>query len=217
MRTDSALAVPEVDTMSHENILATSIQRIRAAAEMMQRESRFKLRFEEYAKLDDEDLCEWEDWLRKNPGMEDYRVPSDLHTLYKASGGFIFQWQLLTAEHKIVAGSARIATILSLYQGDDEVEQPVSAIYDSPRPFDVISDTEYVSIIFSRNAKAELIHVDDEEKTRNSLILNPVEYVLNLSEYRAIYGWQSLFHVGKKRPSVHDQMLKDEIKKLFGS
>ncbi len=203
--------------MSHETTLAEAIETIRAAAEQMDHDDRFKLNFEEYPKLNEDDLSEWEAWLQKQPGLGTYRIPNDIRMVYSVSGGFLFQWQYLAAKPHVVSGSAELVTILSLYQRDDEAGKPVSAIYDSPRPFDVISDDEYVGIEFSQEGKIVLVHIDDAEKTKVALALNPVQYLCSLAEYRAIYGWQALFVSEKKNSPANSQSLRNQVKQLFGN
>ena len=205
----------EGDIMSNKATLVEVIRLIRATAEKIESDSRFKVKFEEYLKLDDDDLTAWELWIQKQPDLEYHRIPWDLRTVYSECGGFIFQWQYLPAKPKIVTGSAELVTILSLYQRDDKRGKPISAIYDTPRPFDVISDSEYVGILFSPASTIRLVHVDEEENTMKPLALNPIEYIRMLWTYRAIYGWQTLFLAEKKPSSALVARLKKQVKDLF--
>lgn len=203
--------------MSYETTLAEAIEIIRTVAKQMNHDDRFKVNFEEYPKLNEEDLSEWEAWLQRQPGLGTYRIPNDIRMVYSVCGGFLFQWQYPAAKPHMVSGSAELVTILSLYQRDDEAGKLVSAIYDSPRLFDLISDNEYVAIEFSRDGKIVLVHIDDAENTKATLALNPAQYLCALAEYRAIYGWQALFVPEKKNTPANKQALRDQVKQLFGN
>lgn len=203
--------------MSPEMTLTEAIKTIRTAAKQMGHDDRFKVIFEEYPKMNEDDLSEWESWLQKQPGLVSYCIPNDIRMVYSVCGGFLFQWQFMAAKPHVVSGSAELVTILSLYQRDDEAGKPVSAIYDSPRTFDLISDDEYVAIEFSREGKIILVHIDEVEKTKVALALNPVQYLCSLAEYRAIYGWQALFVSKKKNSPANSQALRDQVKQLFGN
>lgn len=203
--------------MSHKVTLAKAISTVRATAAKMERDGRFKVRFAEYPNLGEEDLTAWEQWIQRQPDMAHYRIPNDLRMVYSECGGFVFQWQYLASKGKIVTGSAELVTILSLYQRDDETDKPVSAIYENPRPFDVISDDEYVGIKFSRNDSIALAYIDNENKAMKTLTLNPVEYIRMLAEFRAAYGWQALFVEDNLSASASRKVMKKQLKMLFGN
>ena len=92
----------------------------------------------------------------------------------------------------------------------------MSAIYQKPRQFDIISDAEYVCVQFSLESseKISLVYIDEDEKSKKELTLDPIEYLKALAEYRARYGWQTLFVAGERSASKTTE-LKKELEILF--
>jgi hypothetical protein len=176
--------------------LTSAIDAIRLTAKRMRADSSFKCIFEEWPPVTEADIAEWEEWADAQPGMAGYHLPSSLREIYSVTGGFRWRWQFLPDLPSVTTGSAEIVDLLSLFQRDDESDEPVAEIYRAPRPFDVISNTERVGIRFAldSNESLALIHVDEEESIEAELSLGIEKYLPTLARYRAAYGWQSIFH-----------------------
>lgn len=205
--------------MPTQDELRAAMDMIRTSAERMRGDSRFKCIFEEIAPVTNDDVSEWEEWANKEPGMSGYRLPPALRSLYGVTGGFRWRWQFLPDLPSVITtGSAELVDLLSLYQGEDEMAQPLSMIYRAPRRFDVISEREYVAIRFAPDSSGPLplIHVDEEESLDMPLKIQVEQYLVTLARYRAAYGWQSLFHQRSKDAKATESRLNETLQRLFG-
>jgi len=204
--------------MTTHTELQGALDTIRSTAERMRADSRFKCIFEEITPATNDDISEWEEWAHEEPGMSGYRLPTALRALYSVTGGFRWRWQYLPdLPSTITTGSAELVDLLSLYQSEDDIDQPLSMIYRAPRRFDVLSEQEYVAIRFApdSNASLPLIHVDEEESTRADLSLRIEEYLPTLARYRATYGWQSMFHKQQRGGDRLKSQLDATVSRLF--
>ena len=185
--------------------MAHAMDTIRSAADRMRDDARFKCIFEEWPAASEDDLDAWEERADGEPGMAGYRVPAALRAIYRVTGGFRWRWQFLPdLPATITTGSAELTDLFALYQRDDETDQPLSMIYRAPRTLDTIGEQERVVIRFSPDAPAALplVHIDDEESMQAVLTLDVESYIPSLARYRAVYGWQSLFH---EKPAPRDE------------
>lgn len=202
--------------MGSDSELTSAMDVIRSTAKRMRADTSFECVFEEWPAAADEDIAEWEEWADTRPGMAGYRLPSALRAIYRATGGFRWRWQFLPDLPSVNTGSAEIVDLLSLYQRDDEANDPLAGIYRTARPFDVLSNTERVAIRFAidSNASLPLVHVDEEESLQEELSINVETYLPTLARYRAAYGWQSIFH--KRRPDAETKArIEDMLPRLF--
>jgi hypothetical protein len=203
--------------VTNDSNLTRALDTIRSTATRMRSDSDFKCVFEEWPAATEDDITEWEEWADSQPGMAGYRLPPALRAIYRASGGFRWRWQFLADLPSITTGSAELVDLLSLFQRDDEADQPLAGIYRAPRRFDVLSDTEFVGMRFSITAEQplRLVHIDEDDAMEAELKLGVEQYLPTLARYRAVYGWQSLFH--DKSPAANEtkSRLDATVARLF--
>jgi hypothetical protein len=200
------------------NALANdAIKTIRATAEDMGQDAKFKVRFEEYPSSNEDDLHEWENVLREELGDPEYGIPDELKAIYSECGGFVFQWQYREPDQPAL-GSSNIVSLVELYQTDEEADRPMSAIYNDNRKFDIIGEDEYVAITFRKfpTVSIKMVWIDEESGRSDELKLNPIEYLSMLAKYRAIYHWQSLFLENKTPDPAFLHALANNVDRLFG-
>jgi hypothetical protein len=194
-----------------------AIATIREAAKDMGQSDQFKVVFEEYPGLSEAEIDDWQSVIREELPDPKYRIPEELRRFYGECGGLLLQWQY-RGLGKTVLGSANIVGLVELYQTDEEADRPMSAIYDEDRKFDIVSENEYVAIAFEKASgdRNQLLWVDQESGRRDKLKLDPTEYLKALAEYRAAYGWQSLFVADKAPDPAFAAALRTDVDRLFG-
>jgi hypothetical protein len=197
--------------------LVHAVDSIRTTASMMQADPHFECTFEERPTVIDEDIDVWEEWAQSQPGMSGYRMPAPLRSLYLVTGGFRWAWRYLRDQPAVVIqGSAEIVSMIALYQRDDETDRPLAMIYSAPRPFDLISEREWVSLRFTPETHVMPVLVHVHAGGGESTLQLPLdEYLPKLAHYRAIDGWQSLFHENPTQRGEVTSRLDATLKRVF--
>jgi hypothetical protein len=201
-----------------DRALHHAIETIRATARAIEGDERFRAVFEEYPILAGDELDFWEEEIRSGLGKDTYEIPATLRRIYGVTGGFRFQWQYLVDQSGLTNGSAQVMTLIEIYQRDDEADTPMSKLMMERRPFDMIGEGEYVGIDFGNGSHGDLAltHVDEEERKSAPLGLDPIEYLVMLAEYRAIYRWQSLFEQSRPANAAAAAKIKMHVGRIFG-
>jgi hypothetical protein len=198
--------------------LREAMTTIRRAARQMATDDRFKLVFEEYRPLEADDIDYWAERVGTELKRRDYVIPSPLRQIYGSTGGFRFQWQYLPGPNGPVSGSSQLATLMEIYQRDEESDVPLADLYQHKRPFDTIGGDELTwrEVPPDRGDEVSLVHVDEEGKAAH-LSLDPVEYIVRMAEFRAIYGWQALFVSDQPPDRTATDRLTRQVDLIFGS
>ena len=198
--------------------IAEAMDSLRSAVSQMQARNDFDVVFDEWTRLDRDDLFEWEEWIRKQPMMSNYRIPSALRSIYEATGGFSLRWQYLRDRSQMMVGEAQLVTILELYQRDDEARKPLTDIYHEPRRFDLIDGgATFVGLLFSQDSNDVLtmVHVDGRQQPNQiPLDLDPTAYIRRLADCVALSGWQSAYIAGRPLDTEHKMQLNERLSTL---
>lgn len=190
------------------------MQQIRATADRMASDARFKVIFNEYPAMIADDISAWEEEIRASMANKGVNIPQSLTEFYGCTGGFKYQWEYLGAD-EIVTGSCCISTLIELYQRDDEVDLPLAECLRRPRIFDWISPDDQAVIEFDNDSLVdfELSLIESDKKLRHPLGMDIVSYLQNAADYRAIYRWHNAFF-GDERDATK-QGLQERLKKYL--
>jgi hypothetical protein len=178
----------------------------------------FNAAFEAFPIVAEDEVNEWEQVIREEaPSLGNYVIPASLREVYRATGALKLHW--VYRNSKDLLGVMGIVGITSLYQTDDEASEgmTIEDCFKELRPFDVMGSDVFVGMRLPESGDVErLVYVDKEESMEAELTLNPVQYILELSRYKGLWGWQKLFFKGAKAESDR-RALAQRVEQLFPS
>ena len=171
--------------------VGSAILRLKNFVSSAKRDERFTVTFDEYAVPAQADFTEWQQVIREELQDPDYIIPQQLRDVYSHTGGFELQWTFDINDKKI-SGTCRVSSLFGIYQRDDEADTPMRGCVKLPRSFDVVSESELVTIVFDQHAEniTQMLFVDQNARSAVPLQYSPASYLVAAADHLGIYGWQ---------------------------
>src|SRR4051812_33044324 len=112
----------------------SAILRIKNCVNLMRKDDRFTVKFEEYSALSHDTIIDWQHVVREEIQNIDYVIPQHILDVYSYTGGFELQWTFDIKDRRI-AGTCRLSSLFGIYQRDDEAATPMRDCIKIARPF----------------------------------------------------------------------------------
>ncbi|MCP3061245.1 hypothetical protein LXT21_20915 [Myxococcus sp. K38C18041901] len=176
----------------------------------------FEVIFEAFPIMRASDMDDWQEVIREEaPSFGEYVLPASLKEVYGATGALRLHW--VSKKSRDLIGVTKIVGIVGLFQTDEESSKgmTIEDCCKQLRPFDVIDERRFVGMRLPQQGdEVDLVYVDKKQRLEVELSLNPVQYIVELSRYKGLVGWQKRFFKGAKA-GVEDASAVERMRQLF--